>query len=115
VVGKIIQAGGVVKKLKVGQVVGLGWHAGYCNQCTPCDSGDHNLYSSARPTIVGHHGGFADKVRAEANSVVVNPDGVELESAGPLFCGGITVFITGVDPAVPYKSTAPESRMSISG
>jgi hypothetical protein len=27
----------------------------------------------------------------------------------------ITVEESGVDPAVPYKSTAPESRMSISG
>ncbi len=109
-VGKIIQAGGVVKKLKVGQVVGLGWHAGYCNQCTPCDSGDHNLYSSARPTIVGHHGGFADKVRAEANSVVVNPDGVELESAGPLFCGGITVF----NPLVEYN-IKPTDKVAVIG
>jgi len=92
VVGKIAKVGGHVKHLKVSQIVGLGWHAGYCNECALCRSGDHNLCATAQATIVGHHGGFADKVRADANSVVPIPEGIELESAGPLFCGGITVF-----------------------
>lgn len=92
VVGTIAAVGNKVKNLTVGQSVGLGWHAGYCNECAPCHSGDHNLCASSQPTIVGHHGGFADKVRAEANSVIPIPEGIDLESAGPLFCGGITVF-----------------------
>ena len=92
VVGTIAAVGDKVKNLTIGQSVGLGWHAGYCNECAPCHSGDHNLCASSQPTIVGHHGGFADKVRAEANSVVPIPEGIDLESAGPLFCGGITVF-----------------------
>ena len=92
VVGKIAKVGGKVKNLQLNQVVGLGWHAGYCNECALCLSGDNNLCATAQPTIVGHHGGFADKVRADANSVIPIPEGVELESAGPLFCGGITVF-----------------------
>ncbi|MFW2373148.1 MAG: NADPH-dependent aldehyde reductase Ahr [Gammaproteobacteria bacterium] len=92
VVGTIAAVGDKVKHLTLGQTVGLGWHAGYCNECDPCHSGDHNLCANSTATIVGHHGGFADKVRAEANSVVPIPEGIDLESAGPLFCGGITVF-----------------------
>ncbi len=92
VVGKIAKLGEKVKHLVVGQIVGLGWHAGYCNECSLCHAGDHNLCAGAQATIIGHHGGFADKVRAAANSVVPIPDGIDLESAGPLFCGGITVF-----------------------
>lgn len=92
VVGTIAALGDKVKHLSLGQIVGLGWHAGYCNECDPCHSGDHNLCANSTPTIIGHHGGFADKVRAEANSVVPIPEGIDLESAGPLFCGGITVF-----------------------
>lgn len=92
VVGTIAAVGDKVKHLTIGQSVGLGWHAGYCNECEPCHSGDHNLCANSQPTIVGHHGGFADKVRAEANSVVPIPEGIDLESAGPLFCGGVTVF-----------------------
>ncbi|HLP97112.1 MAG TPA: NAD(P)-dependent alcohol dehydrogenase [Sideroxyarcus sp.] len=92
VVGRIGKIGDQVKGLSIGQYVGLGWHAGYCNECASCHDGDHNLCATAQATIVGHHGGFADKVRAAANSVIPIPDGIDLESAGPLFCGGVTVF-----------------------
>jgi uncharacterized zinc-type alcohol dehydrogenase-like protein len=47
---------------------------------------------NAQGTIVSHHGGFADKVRAHAASAVALPQGMDIQSAGPLFCGGITVF-----------------------
>ena len=92
VVGTIARAGEHVKHLTVGQVVGLGWHCGYCNECAYCLSGDQNLCADSKATVIGHHGGFADRVRAAANSVVPIPEGMDLESAGPLFCGGITVF-----------------------
>ena len=92
VVGTIAKTGENAQNLTVGQHVGLGWHAGYCNACAPCRTGDHNLCANSQATIIGHHGGFADKVRAAANSVIPIPEGIDLESAGPLFCGGITVF-----------------------
>lgn len=92
VVGKVAAKGKSVSHLEVGDLVGLGWHAGYCMTCSDCLRGDHNMCANAEATIVGHYGGFADKVRAQATSVLKLPDGLDLESAGPLFCGGITVF-----------------------
>lgn len=92
VVGTISQVGSQVTQFSKGQTVGLGWHSDYCHQCEYCHSGDHNLCGKSQKTIVGHHGGFADKVRANAASVISIPEGIDLESAGPLFCGGITVF-----------------------
>jgi alcohol/geraniol dehydrogenase (NADP+) len=92
VVGRIAALGENVKQLAIGEVVGLGWHSGYCNACESCRTGDHNFCPEGQGTIIGHHGGFADKVRAAARSVVPIPKGVDLESAGPLFCGGVTVF-----------------------
>ena len=92
VVGKIAAVGEGVTHLSEGQTVGLGWHCGYCGTCYSCQSGDPNLCATAAGTIVAHHGGFADRVRADAASVVPIPDGLDLLSAGPLFCGGITVF-----------------------
>ena len=80
VVGTVSQVGSGVKNLTVGQTVGLGWHAGYCNDCDSCNSGDQNLCANGQATIVGHYGGFADKVRAQAKSVVAIPEGVDLES-----------------------------------
>jgi uncharacterized zinc-type alcohol dehydrogenase-like protein len=112
-VGKIARIGDEVKHLAVGQTVGLGWHAGYCNACALCDTGDHNLCTGAQATIIGHHGAFADKVRAAANSAVPIPDGIELESAGPLFCGGITIF----NPLVQFgiKPTDKAAVIGIGG
>lgn len=110
VVGAIAKVGENVKNLSVGQVVGLGWHAGYCNECPQCTTGDQNLCATAQGTIVGHHGGFAEKVRAAANSVVPIPDGIDLEAAGPLFCGGITVF----NPLVQY-GIQPTSKVAVLG
>jgi len=110
VVGKIVCVGDEVKQLSVGQSVGLGWHSGYCNECAPCNSGDQNLCQNSQATILGHHGGFAEKVRADANSVVPIPDGIDLESAGPLFCGGITVF----NPLVQFN-IEPTSKVAVIG
>ncbi|OKH18509.1 NADPH-dependent aldehyde reductase Ahr [[Limnothrix rosea] IAM M-220] len=110
VVGEISAVGDRVTNLSVGQVVGLGWHSGYCGECMPCVSGDQNLCATAQPTIVGHHGGFAEKVRAEALSVVPIPDGIDLEAAGPLFCGGITVF----NPLVQFD-IEPTSKVAVIG
>ena len=110
VVGTISQIGKQVRDLEVGQSVGLGWHAGYCNVCEPCHTGDHNLCAASQATIVGHHGGFADKVRAQARSVVPIPQGIDLESAGPLFCGGVTVF----NPLVQFD-IQPTDKVAVIG
>jgi alcohol/geraniol dehydrogenase (NADP+) len=110
VVGTLAAVGADVGHLKVGDRVGLGWHAGYCLTCSACQAGDHNLCASSQSTIVGRHGGFADKVRAQSSSVVSLPDGVDPESAGPLFCGGITVF----NPLVQFD-VKPTSRVGVIG
>ena len=92
IVGRVDAIGAKAKGVTVGQRVGLGWYAGSCMTCEWCMSGNHNLCPSAKMTIIGRHGGFADKVRAEAALVVPLPEQIEAETAGPLFCAGITVF-----------------------
>jgi uncharacterized zinc-type alcohol dehydrogenase-like protein len=110
VVGTVAQVGAQVGNLQPGQAVGLGWHAGYCMTCPSCMGGEHNLCASSQGTIVGRHGGFADKVRAHAASVVPLPRGIDHVSAGPLFCGGITVFA----PLLDYN-IRPTDRVAVIG
>ncbi|MGB1139908.1 MAG: NADPH-dependent aldehyde reductase Ahr [Halioglobus sp.] len=105
IIGTVAQVGPNVATLAPGDVVGLGWHAAYCMTCDTCMSGDHNLCPTVQPTIVGRHGGFADKVRASEASVVKLPPGIDKASAGPLFCGGITVF----NPLVQYNVQSTDS------
>lgn len=113
VIGTIAQVGRNVKHLTPGTTVGLGWHSAYCGHCASCNTGDENLCAQAEGTIVARHGGFADKVRADAASLVPVPEGIDLPSAGPLLCGGITVF----NPLVQFdvKSTDKVAVIGIGG
>lgn len=92
VVGTVVAAGGQTKRVKVGDRVGLGWFSGSCLACAPCLEGDHNLCLNVEQTMIGRQGGFADRVRCDWVWAVPLPAGIEAEKAGPLFCGGITVF-----------------------
>ena len=91
-IGTIAALGAHAKGLRVGQRVGLGWMAGSCMHCTQCMSGHHNLCRTADQTIVGRHGGFAERVRCHWSWAIALPDALDASSAGPLFCGGLTVF-----------------------
>ena len=110
VVGVISEVGTEVTSLKPGQSVGLGWHSGYCLTCSSCLAGDHHLCASHEGTIVGRHGGFAEAVRAHAASVVPLPEGIDVASAGPLFCGGVTVF----NPLLRF-GVRPTDRVGVIG
>lgn len=92
VVGTVAAIGDRVTTVKIGQRVGLGWYSQSCQHCEWCMSGNHNLCLTAEQTIVGRHGGFADKVRAHEDWVLPLPEEINAAKAGPLFCGGITVF-----------------------
>lgn len=108
--GTVAAMGPRVKGLKIGQRVGLGWYSGSCMHCRQCMSGDHNLCATAEGTIVGRHGGFASRVRAQGAWCTPIPDGVDPVSAGPLFCGGITVF----NPIVQF-GVKPTDRVGVVG
>ena len=92
IVGTVEAAGPEVKNVTVGQRVGVGWYTESCLACPQCLSGHHNLCPTAEQTIVGRHGGFGDRLRSHWSWTTPLPDGVNPASAGPLFCGGITVF-----------------------
>ena len=110
VIGVIEAVGDQVKGLAVGERVGLGWFSGSCLACQPCLSGRQQLCASAEQIIVGRHGGFADRVRANWEWAVKLPAALDAASAGPLFCGGITVFAPILDCGVK-----PTHRVGVIG
>lgn len=110
VVGVIVEAGPHAKHVKVGQRVGLGWVAGSCTSCLQCLSGNHHLCELAEETIVGRHGGFAERVRCRWEWALPIPDPIASEQAGPLFCGGLTVF----SPLVEF-GVKPLDRVAVVG
>lgn len=110
VIGVVKDKGDHVNHLEIGDRVGLGWHSGYCMMCDPCVHGDHNMCRTGEQTIVGRHGGFADLVRAKEAAVFKIPESVKAADAGPLLCGGITVF----NPMAQFN-LAPKSRVGVIG
>ena len=102
IIGEVVGIGSEVKNLQVGDKVGLGWMSGSCMHCHECMDGSHHLCSTLEQTIVGRHGGFADYVRSHWSWAIQLPEGIDLAKAGPLLCGGITVFnpiiLSGVKP-----------------
>ncbi|GAA4270648.1 NADPH-dependent aldehyde reductase Ahr [Hyunsoonleella aestuarii] len=102
IIGEVIAIGNTVKNLSVGDKVGLGWMSASCMSCDQCMDGEHHLCSKSEATIVGRNGGFADKVRGHWSWAIPLPEGIDMSKAGPLLCGGITVFnpiiLAGVKP-----------------
>lgn len=109
VIGRVTALGSNAKGLAVGQYVGVGWNAGSCMHCRQCLSGHHQLCAEAQPTIVGHKGGFASHVRSHWAWAIPLPENTNYAEAGPLLCGGITVF----NPLAMYAK--PTSRVGIIG
>src|SRR5258706_3263353 len=92
VIGRITACGTSSKARRVGQRVGVGWFSGSDMHCRQCLSGNHHLCPQAQATIIGHRGGFASHVRANWAWTLPLPEKLNFADAGPLLCGGITVF-----------------------
>jgi alcohol/geraniol dehydrogenase (NADP+) len=92
VVGRVTAVGPNAKGLQVGQRVGVGWYSGSCMHCRQCLSGSQHLCPQAQFTIVGHRGGFASHLRSHWAWAIPLPEKLNFAEAGPLLCGGITVF-----------------------
>ena len=103
IIGTVSALGSEVYSLQIGQRVGLGWQSNSCGQCEWCLSGQENLCLASEGTCVHRHGGYADRVRANARFVVPIPDALDSAEAAPLLCGGITVYnpmrLNGVNPS----------------
>jgi len=113
-IGRVVALGPAAEKhaakgIAVGQRVGVGWNSGSCMHCAQCIGGDQNLCSNAEATIIHHRGGFASRLRTHWAWALPIPDALPASEAGPLLCGGITVF----SPLDCYAK--PTSRVGIIG
>jgi uncharacterized zinc-type alcohol dehydrogenase-like protein len=110
IAGVVSAVGSQVRHVQEGQRVGLGWFARSCMGCEQCLAGDHNLCVERKDTIIGRYGGFADRVRCHWAWAIPLPDAIDTRTAGPLFCGGITVFNPIIQNAV-----RPTDRVGVVG
>jgi alcohol/geraniol dehydrogenase (NADP+) len=92
VIGEVVEVGSQVTHLEKGDRVGVGWQQGACMHCLDCMGGNHNLCDQAEGLIVSGYGGFADYMVADSRFAFVLPKGISTEHAGPILCGGVTVY-----------------------
>jgi len=83
----------VPSRWKVGQRVGVGWHAWHCGYCDSCRRGDF-VTCQVAPKVPGiaYDGGYAEYMIAPASALASIPEGLSAVDAGPLMCAGITTF-----------------------
>jgi len=109
-VGTIVALGESAKGLKIGQRVGVGWSAFSCLHCHECLTGNHHLCPESQGTIVARYGGFTDRLRVQWLWARPLPDSLDIAKAGPLLCGGVTVFSPLLQHNLP-----PTARVGVIG
>lgn len=101
-IGRVVKAGSESGR-KVGELVGVGYQSDSCRECQYCKHDKPDCCPQLVSTIGGPYqrkpvhglrsfGGFAKAWRGPGALAIPVPEGVDPASAGPLFCGGITVF-----------------------
>lgn len=127
IIGEVTRVGPEVKDLKVGDAVGIGGQCDCCSRadCAACERGDEHMCPRMTFTIgmqqgayqrgaaAGRlgQGGFAKQWRGNARFAIKIPPGVPLDSAGPLFCAGTTVFT----PLRRYGAGKERKRVGVVG
>jgi uncharacterized zinc-type alcohol dehydrogenase-like protein len=119
IIGRVTAVGREVTRFKPGDQVGVGCMVDACRQCPACQDGDEQ-YCAQRPTLtynsVDRHdgmrtyGGYSDTIVVSDRFVLSIPSGLDLASAAPLLCAGITMWA----PLRHWK-VRPESRVAIAG
>ena len=89
IVGTVDALGSGVKRLKLGDRIGIPWMGWTCGQCTYCLSGRENLCEQAKFTGYTIDGGYAEYTVADERYCFSVPDTFDNAHAAPLMCAGL--------------------------
>jgi uncharacterized zinc-type alcohol dehydrogenase-like protein len=105
VIGKIVELGSAVSKFKKGQIVGVGCMIDSCQTCNPCENGNEQFCAGEHgPTMTYNgyfrdpesdyntFGGFSSHIVSNEAFVLTIPEKLELSSAAPILCAGVTTY-----------------------
>ncbi|MDA8298868.1 MAG: alcohol dehydrogenase catalytic domain-containing protein, partial [Deltaproteobacteria bacterium] len=88
IVGRVIETGSEVNKLRIGDRVGIGWINSACGKCEYCKSGFENLCVNFVATGKDVNGGYAEYTKINENYAAIIPESFTDEEASPLLCAG---------------------------
>lgn len=121
VIGEVVKAGDKSGR-KVGEIVGIGFQSDSCRECGACKSHHEDCCPQLVSTIAGPYqrepvkgerayGGFAKYWRGPGQFAIPLPKDLDPSIAGPLFCGGITVFT----PLKKWSAGKERKRVGVIG
>ena len=101
IVGRVVKAGASVKKLKEGDLAGVGCMVDSCRECDSCRAGEEQYcdrgqtvftyngrYKDGTPT----YGGYATNIVVDEAFALKVSDKLDLAAVAPLLCAGITTY-----------------------
>ena len=101
IVGRIVKVGEHVSKFKVGNLAGVGCIVDSCRECEHCHDGNEQFCDNGWTVVFNSpdkkyggitYGGFSESIVVDENYVVHIPETLDLASAAPILCAGITVY-----------------------
>ena len=102
IVGRVTAVGAHVRKLRVGDLAGVGCMVESGRECSACpddpeqfcEEGATFTYNSKERVAPERttFGGYSDRIVVEERFVVVVPGNLDLKAVGPLLCAGITTY-----------------------
>jgi len=88
IVGRVVEKGSQVQKLKIGDRVGIAWIHSSCGHCSFCLEGRENLCAEFKATGRDAHGGYAEYTMVKEDYAFLLPPVISDEEAAPLLCAG---------------------------
>ena len=119
IVGKITRVGEHVSKFKEGDLAAIGCIVDSCQECDNCHDGEEQFcdqfptfsFNSPDKYLGGAtYGGFSETYICEDKYVLHMPEKLDLASAAPLLCAGITVY----SPLMHWQA-GPDKKVGILG
>jgi uncharacterized zinc-type alcohol dehydrogenase-like protein len=105
IIGRVAGIGEMVTRFSSGDIVGVGCMIDSCQQCNPCQEGEeqfcqgehgctmtYNGYFKPGDSKFNTFGGYSTHIVAKENFVLDIPANLDLVSAAPILCAGITTY-----------------------
>lgn len=119
IVGKVTRVGAHVKNFRVGELSAIGCIVDSCGKCEYCednleqfcDEGVTYSFNSPDKYLGGAtYGGFSESYVCNEKYMLHVPESLDLASAAPLLCAGITVY-----SPLKHWQAGPGKKVGISG
>lgn len=107
-IGRVVELGGGVTQFRLGDRVGVPWLGHTCGICDFCRRGEENLCPQARFTGYHRHGGYAERMIADAAFCFAIDPKLDPAAAAPLMCAGLIGYRS-------YRLAGPAEKLGLYG